>query len=338
MNAAIAQSPNSSQAKSLQIVSYAKLNLFLDVLGKRADGYHELETLFERISLSDGIILTELASDEIVVSSSCRDLPTDEKNLATQAARLLKESLNIQKGVKIEIQKNIPIGAGLAGGSSNAAAVLMGLTRLFRLKLSKKTLLSYANRLGSDVAFFVFNTRFALGKGRGGELKAVSVPKKTVLWHILFVPFAPVLTKDVYRLLDEDLRGLKKPKSLKIAETSAKNTESCVFFKDKKAFTNMLTKKRYDVNILISYLKNRNTDSLNRNIYNRLSETVMKSYRFVSVLKSDLKKFGLKYVHMSGGGPTLFTTFKRREEAERLYNALKDRFSDRCSVFLVSTQ
>jgi 4-diphosphocytidyl-2-C-methyl-D-erythritol kinase len=338
MNAAFAKSPIPSQTRSLRIISYAKLNLFLDVLGKRADGYHELETLFERITLADTLILTELTSDEIVVSSSCRDLPTDEKNLATQAASLLKESLGIQKGVKIEIQKNIPIGAGLAGGSSNAAAVLLGLTKLFGLKLSKKTLISYANRLGSDVAFFVFNARFALGKGRGNELKAVPMSKTIVLWHILFVPFAPVMTKDVYRLLDEDARREKSSKSLKKMETCAKNRESYVFFKDKKAPTNMLTKKRYDVNILISYLKNRNADSLNQNIYNRLSETVMKSYRFVSVLKSDLKKFGLKYVHMSGSGPTLFTTFKRKEEAEKLYGALKDRFSDRCSVFLVSTQ
>ena len=342
MNAASVQNPTSISPQTLVISSHAKLNLFLDVFGKKADGYHEIETLFERISLSDTLYLTEIASDEVIIFSQNRDIPSDQTNLAAQAARLIKDSLGISKGVKIEIEKNIPVGAGLAGGSSNGASVLLGLNKLFGLHLNKKTLLSYANRLGSDVAFFVFNKKFAVGRGRGGELESVSVPKNVILWHILFVPHAKILTKDVDQLLDQEIWRFPKSKSLKLTrwtgEKQGKKDPLSASALSKVSYTKMLTKKVHDVNILLSLLKSQNIGLLNRHIYNRLSETVMKSYRFVSELKSDLMKSGLKHVHMSGSGPALFTTFKQKQEAERLYSALKDRFLDRCRVFLVSTQ
>lgn len=296
----------STSRSTLEIPSCAKINLFLDVLGTRPDGYHDLVTLFERITLKDTIRLTEISSDEIVVTSRGESVPTDETNLAYQAAELIKRSQGIKRGVRIDIEKVIPVGAGLAGGSSNAASVLVGLNKLFGLKLGKKTLLAYANRLGSDVAFFVFNSSYALGLGRGGELKAVSQPKKRILWHLLFCPAIKVLTKDVYGLLDRE----KKIK---------------------------LTKKSLDVNILISYLKRKDPVLLNRHIYNRLSETVMRSYGLVSDLRRDLLKAGLRFVHMSGSGPTLFTVFSNREEAEKAREKLSRRFQDRCRIYLVST-
>lgn len=299
--------------KTIEVSSPAKLNLFLNVLAKRPDGYHSIETLFERISLCDTLRLTELSSDEIVIASENRQIPVDGRNIAYQAASLLKESLGVSKGVKIEIVKNIPVAAGLGGGSSNAASVLMGLNKLFGLKLSRQTLVSYANRLGSDVAFFILNRKFAIGRQRGGDLEAVPVPKGLILWHLLFVPALKVMSREVYGLLDLEKRGQNKARSLK------------------------LTKKIYDVNILISYLRKGSISSLNQHIYNRLSETVMKSYGLVSELKADLLKSGLKYVHMSGSGPTLFTTLKRKNEAERLYEALSARLSDRCRIFLAST-
>ncbi len=299
----------SSPVKFIEIPSFAKLNLFLDVLNKRTDGYHELVTLFERISLHDMIRLTVIPSDDIVVASRGEAIPTDSSNLAYQAAELLRRSQSIKKGIKIEIQKNIPVGAGLAGGSSNAAAVLFGVSKLFGLNLSRNTLISYANRLGSDVAFFIFNRPFAVGRGRGGELKTANVPKKVKLWHILFAPHIKVMTKDVYGLID---REEKRP-------------------------TNILTKKTHDVNILISNLRKKDLVLLNQNVYNRLSGTVMKSYRLVSELKSDLLQAGLKFVHMSGSGPTLFTVFKSKKEAQSAYDRLSNQFNDRCRVFLSST-
>jgi 4-diphosphocytidyl-2-C-methyl-D-erythritol kinase len=304
--------------KPLVISSPAKLNLFLDVLNKRSDGYHNLLTLFERISLCDIIRLTKLQSDEVVISSSAAPfLPSGHRNLAFQAAELIRFSQGITHGVKIEIEKNIPMGAGLGGGSSNAAAVLTGLNKLFGLKLSKKALFSYANRLGSDVAFFVLGKPFALGRDKGGDLEAIKVPKNVQLWHILFLPPVQILTKEVYNLWDKekiDAQRTREPREILA-----------------------LTKKAPDVNILLSCLRKNKLSLLNRHIYNRLSETVMKSYTSVSDLKSDLLKSGLKYVHMSGSGSALFTTFKKEKEARKVFDALKGRFSHRCRIFLAHT-
>lgn len=299
-----------SSTNSFLVRCPAKLNLFLDVLNKRPDGFHNILTLFERISLADTIRLTEINNDEIVIMSSSEDIPRDQGNLAYQAADLLRRSQGIKKGVKIELKKEIPVGAGLGGGSSDAASTLMGINKLFGLKLSKGTLVSYANRLGSDVAFFILNKRFAIGKERGGELGPVVMPNSLIFWHILFVLPIKIMTKDVYGLWDK-LQNSKK--SLK------------------------LTKKPHDVNILISYLKRNDVSSLNRNIYNQLSETVMNSYGLVSGLKADLLKSGLKHVHMSGSGPTLFTTFKKQKEAQTAFEDMTHRFSHRCRVILTST-
>ncbi|MBI5872579.1 MAG: 4-(cytidine 5'-diphospho)-2-C-methyl-D-erythritol kinase [Candidatus Omnitrophica bacterium] len=305
----------SSAAKTLKVSSPAKLNLFLDILSKRPDGYHDLVSLFERISLCDNIRLTKISSDEIVVAVHGElGLPTDSRNLAYQAADLIRRSQGIRSGLKIEIEKNIPVGAGLAGGSSNAASVLLGYAKLLGLKLSKKDLISYANRLGSDVAFFIFNQPFAVGTGRGGDLKSALIPKTTKLWHLLFSPPIKIMTKDVYGLLDREVK-----------------------LHCRAGRTNVLTKKSHDVNILISNLRRNNSLLLNQNIYNRLSETVMKSYRLVSELRSDLLQSGLKYVHMSGSGPTLFTVFGSKKEAQGASDRLSSRFKDRCRIFLAST-
>lgn len=303
------------------VVSPAKLNLFLDILKRRSDGYHDIETVFERISLSDILRLKSIPSDEIIVTSDTADIPCDHNNLVYKAAVLIKKRLKIETGVQIHIEKNIPVGAGLGGGSSNAASTLLGLNKLFRLKLDSKTLLAYANELGSDVAFFIFDERFAVGRGRGGELEAVAGSASAVLWHVVFALPIKVLTRDVYEAWDGDFSG----KSLR------------------------LTKKASDVNMLLSLLR-RNKPVLSRNrpdtrqsllnqgIYNGLTETVMKSYTFVSEMRADLYKSGLEYVHMSGSGPTLFTTFTRKAEAVKVFQKMSALFSDRCRVLLARTQ
>ncbi len=297
-------------ANSLLVHCPAKLNLFLDIINKRPDGFHNILTLFERISLADTIQLTEINNDEIVIVSSGEDIPSGQCNLVYQAADLLRRSQGIKRGVKIELKKDIPVGAGLGGGSSDAASTLMGVNKLFGLKLSKSTLISYANRLGSDVAFFCLNKRFAIGKERGGELAPAAIPNNLIFWHVLFVLPIKIMTKDVYGLWDKLQNG----------KISLK-----------------LTKKPHDVNILISYLKRNDVPSLNRNIYNQLIEIVMNSYGLVSGFKADLLKSGLKNVHMSGSGATLFTTFKKESEAQAVFEDMTHRFSHRCRIILTST-
>lgn len=192
--------------KVLKVSSSAKLNLYLEILDKRPDGYHNLRTVFERISLNDTLTLKEIDSPEIRIISDSKDIPRDSRNLAYKAAEILKEDLGISKGVEIRIKKIIPVGAGLGGGSSNAASVLLGLNRLWRLGLSRGRLLGYAAKLGSDVSFFIYNCPYALGTSRGEKIRPLKSWKKR-LWHILVVPKINVPTKEIYQEFDKG-RGL----------------------------------------------------------------------------------------------------------------------------------
>ena len=186
--------------KTLKVVSPAKLNLYLEVLNKRPDGYHNLHTLFERIDLADEIIFEDAGKDIITIRSDSREIPCNKDNLAYKAACLLKQELSLHKGVGIYIKKRIPVGAGLGGGSSNAASVLLGLNQLWKLGLSRKRLFEYAAKLGSDVAFFIARVSFAWGSSRGEKIKPAHCKRK--LWHILLVPKVKVSTKEIYEKLD----------------------------------------------------------------------------------------------------------------------------------------
>lgn len=163
--------PPSSSARAsrgtLHLRSYAKVNLGLEVLGRREDGYHELRTLFQTVSLHDDIVLQRRPRD-ITVACDHPEVPVDETNLAFRAARDLRQFGRVASGVAITIRKRIPVGGGLGGGSSNAAAVLMGLDRLWRLGLGPSGLHPLARRLGADVPYFLIGGT-ALGLGRGDE-------------------------------------------------------------------------------------------------------------------------------------------------------------------------
>ncbi len=151
----------------LLVKAPAKINLSLDVLHKRPDGYHEVEMVMTTIDLADRIELTHMSEDKIKILSHNRFVPDDGRNLAYQAAELLKERLNIKKGVAISIDKVIPVAAGLAGGSSDAAATLKGLNRLWDLGLSLDELAELGSEIGSDVSFCVYGgTALATGKRR----------------------------------------------------------------------------------------------------------------------------------------------------------------------------
>jgi 4-diphosphocytidyl-2-C-methyl-D-erythritol kinase len=302
--------------RSLVLVSPAKLNLYLDVVGRRNDGYHDLVTLFERISLCDRLRLTVTSSPKIVVTSSCPDIPCGPENLAYKAADLMRRAYGIKKGLRIHIQKNIPVGAGLGGGSSNAATVLLGCQKLFRLGLSKKTLIDHANSLGSDVAFFILGKKYAIGRGRGGELTPLTGLDRS-WWHVLFFPPLKVLTKDVYDLLDKVEK--RSPRGGLAGSILA------------------LTKKAPNVNMLLPLLRKKDKFELDRKVYNRLSAIVLDSYSLVSELKSDLLNSGLDFVHMSGSGPTLFTVFGDARQARQVFRMAQRRFAHRCRVILAKT-
>ena len=199
--------------------AYAKINLGLLILEKRPDGYHNIETVFHRVGIFDEISLDP--SPSIIVESSSPDAPDDERNICFETAKLLQEHLGIRAGVKISIQKNIPVGAGLGGGSSDAAAVLLRLPTFWGRAVGQKELSSLALQLGSDVPYFLKSgSAHARGRGEILDFFALDVPYTILLCS----PGVHVSTAWAYRqvsprkrpvdLASLVLKGMKNPKDL----------------------------------------------------------------------------------------------------------------------------
>ena len=175
----------------------AKVNLYLKVLGKRRDGYHNIETVFERINLFDRITLRSLKDDKIKIFSDHPDVPLGKTGLIHRTISLLKKELHISKGVEARIFKRIPIAAGLGGGSSDAASILVGLNKLWKLSLDLSDLTEFGKKLGSDIPFFLKRCSFAAAREKGDEI--VPLDWKTKFWHLLISPPVRSLSKDVYK-------------------------------------------------------------------------------------------------------------------------------------------
>ena len=187
---------------SIELTAHAKVNLILRVLNKRKDGYHNLLTLFERISLADKIKITKIPKGiKVICDKPITAKPRD--NIAYKAAELILRTAKIDTGISIHITKRIPIAAGLGGGSADAAAVLTGMDKLFKLNIGREKLMRLGAKLGADVPFFIFDTPFAVGRGIGDRLKKVNL--KTKFYHILVYPGFKVATKEVYQALDLNL-------------------------------------------------------------------------------------------------------------------------------------
>jgi len=167
----------------------AKLNLLLHVLAKRADGYHELQTVFRLVDRSDQVRISPRADGQLRFTG-----PFGHDNLCLRAARLLKAHTSSRLGADIELEKRLPVGGGLGGGSSDAASVLLALNRLWRLRLSRADLLQLAPKLGADVAFFIYG-RNALGEGIGERLTALELPPA---WYLVITPQVAVSTKEIF--------------------------------------------------------------------------------------------------------------------------------------------
>jgi len=184
---------------SFTLPSYAKINWSLRILGKRPDGYHEVRTVLQTISLCDELRFESTVEKQVWLSCSDPALPVDEQNLIVRAARLLREDAGVAAGCRIHLQKRIPMQAGLGGGSSNAAAALLGLTRLWRLDLDIAMLHRIAAQMGADVPFFLVGG-CALGSGTGVDI--LSLPD-TLTKHLLVVtPNATVSTSAAYNAFD----------------------------------------------------------------------------------------------------------------------------------------
>lgn len=268
----------------LLVKAPAKINLSLDVLHKRQDGYHEVEMVMTTIDLADRLELSLSDNNQISIISHNRFVPDDNRNLAYQAAQLLKERFQVKKGVTITIEKNIPVAAGLAGGSSDAAAALRGLNKLWNLGLSLDELAALGSEIGSDVSFCVYGGT-ALAKGRGELITDLPVPP--TCWVILAKPFIGVSTADVYRRL------------------------------------NLNTMNHPDTKVMIEALKTNNYKKVCENVGNVLEGVTLNLYPEVAHIKEQMKRFGADAVLMSGSGPTVFCLVQYDSRMHRIYNGLR---------------
>lgn len=189
----------------LRLLAPAKLNLYLRIVGRRSDGYHELETLFERIDLADE--LTFAPHDRLHLTCDDPALDCGPDNLVLKAARLLQQAAGCRQGASLHLIKRIPVAAGLGGGSSDAASTLIGLNALWRLGLRHEQLLALAATLGSDAAFFLGGRAFAIGRGRGERCEELDGALPT-LWHVVVVPPERLATAEVYEGFDAQGGGL----------------------------------------------------------------------------------------------------------------------------------
>ena len=282
---------------SISLKSRAKINLSIDVIGKREDGYHIVEMIMQTIDLYDDIKLKELEEDNITIKSECSYIPLNEDNIVYKAAKLIKEKMDIKKGIEIFIKKNIPVAAGMAGGSSNAAAVLVGLNELWKLGLSKDELRDLGLKLGADVPFCIEGGT-ALAEGIGEKLTYIKGINKDV--NILVCkPDIFVSTKEVYQSLD------------------IKNIE-----------------KRPDNKLLIEKLKNDDIVSVSINMVNVLEEVTSKKYSDIKVIENIIAKNGAMGTMMSGSGPTVFGFFDNEEKARRARVELLENYSQ---VYVVTS-
>lgn len=295
---------------TLTLHSHAKLNLYIKVKNLRPDGYHNIDTIFERINLFDTISVTLRPDNKIRIISTGLLVPRGSANLCYRSAQLLQDKFNLSKGVDIKILKRIPIGAGLGGGSSNAAVTLLGLNKLWDLNIGSKVLAELGRKIGSDVPFFIYNYPFARGLSRGDKIRPLKELFSIKLWHILVIPEIAVSTPLIYKKWDEFMHR-----------------------KNKKAG---LTKEGSNVKIITSALQKGIYASIGKFLSNSLEEITIRLYKEVGYIKEKLVSLGVETVLMSGSGSAVFGIVSSRKEAVLLAKRLrKDNRSWR--VFSVKT-
>jgi 4-diphosphocytidyl-2-C-methyl-D-erythritol kinase len=263
----------------------AKINLMLDVLHKRADGFHEVEMIMTMVDLADRLELSELKRDSIIISSQAGYIPLDEKNLAFQAARLIKDRYNVKSGVHIHLDKRIPVAAGLAGGSSDAAATLRGLNRLWRLNIPAQELQELGAELGSDVPFCVTGGT-ALATGRGELL--TPIPNPPQCWVVLAKPPINVSTAEVY--------GRVRANQIAVHPSASRMQEA---------------------------IEAGDFGAVCAGLGNVLEDVTLKLHPEVQQLKEAMVKLGADGVLMSGSGPTVFGLVSKQSKVARIYNGLR---------------
>ena len=279
----------------LTVLAPAKINLTLEVLGKRPDGYHEIRSVLQTVNLCDS--LSFQLSQQVTLKSNLTGWSAEE-SLVAKAVSLLKKATGCSRGAAIEVEKRIPLVSGLGGDSSDAAAALRGLNKLWELGLPLEELLGMAAQLGSDVAFFIWGGT-ALAEGRG-EL-GTPLPPLQRMWVVLVVPNVPRLlgkTQQLYASL--------KPSHYTDGHITRRLAE--ILMKRRELKQSML--------------------------FNTFENVAFDDFNLRRVYVEHIIKLGAPHVHLAGSGPALFTMLKDKEQAEDLYTRCKQQGLE---VYMVGT-
>ena len=268
----------------LQLKAYGKINLGLDVIRKRPDGYHDLDMIMQMVDVYDDVIIEKKAGEEIVVKADAAVLSNGKDNLAYMAAKMLFDEFGIKSGVEITIHKRIPIAGGMAGGSSDCATTLIGINEMFNLGLSKQQLMERGVKLGADVPYCVLGGT-AIARGIGEVLTPLPTPPQC---HVIIAkPPISVSTAYVY--------GHIRPYEIT---------------------------KRPDIEQMTLAIKEQDLNKLSDLLYNVMEEVTVSEYPVIEKLKSIMLENGALNSIMSGSGPTVFGLFDDREKAQAAMRAL----------------
>lgn len=270
----------------MRLQAFAKINLGLDVLGKREDGYHEVRMIMQTIRMYDQLDMRKSVEPGIHLTTNKKYIPVDENNLVWRAAKLMMDTCGIMEGVSIHLHKVIPVAAGMAGGSSDAAATLVGMNRLFHCGLSKEKLMEFGVQIGADVPYCVLRGT-ALAEGIGEKLTVL--PPMPDCWILIGKPGISVSTKYVYTTLDlntntvhPDIDGMKKA------------------------------------------LEDGNLYGITERMGNVLQDVTIPAYLEVERIKEQMKTLGAVNAMMSGSGPTVFGIFDNEEKAQEACQKLRE--------------
>ena len=280
----------------MPIPSYAKINLYLKIGKKLGSGYHNIQSVMQKIELNDNISIEPINEDKIIVESTNKEIE-NEKNLAYKAALLLKKKFKVTQGVKIFIEKNIPLEAGMGGGSSDAATALLNLNKLWGIKLKEKQLIGVAAQIGSDVPFFM-EENAALVEGIGDKIKRI---KKSFSINVVLInPGFRVSTKWAYSAFDKQ--------KLKI--------------------------KGKDIDSLIKAIEKKDIKEIANNLHNDFEPIVTRKYKVINDIKTNLLRNDALNACVSGSGPTVFGIFNSIYEAREAFFKIQ---YDYPFVFLTKT-
>lgn len=269
----------------IKLKALAKINLGLDVVRRREDGYHEVRMVMQTIHLYDQLLIQKSEAPGIQIHLNLSFLPVNENNLVYKAGKLLMDEFDIHTGVSVELNKRIPVAAGMAGGSTDAAAMLYGMNQLFGLKLKRKDLMERGVQIGADVPYCIMRGT-ALAEGIGEKLS--SLPPMVKCPVLIAKPAVSVSTKFVYQ-------------NLKLDEQTP----------------------HPDIDALIADIRNKDLDGICADMGNVLETVTIPNYPIIAQIKEQMLKSGAKASMMSGSGPTVFGLFADEETARRAREEMK---------------